>query len=905
MQVVDVLAELASDAERGLSGQEAKERLEQHGRNALREAPAPSFWELLWGQFNNFLVLILIAASVLSLVLGDIVETAAIMAIVLLNAVIGVVQESRAENALRALRKLAAPHAQAMRDGEPVSIPAEELVPGDLVLLHTGDRIPADIRLSETHNLRIEEAALTGESQPVAKRAQGLAAADAPLGDRHNLAFMGTTVTYGRGRGVVVATGMQTQMGLIATMLQSYSAEPTPLQQRLGRLGRTLGLLALAVCALVFVAGAWQGRPLLEMVIVAVSLAIAAVPEGLPAVVTICLALGMQRMVRRNALMRRLPAVETLGSATIICSDKTGTLTQNAMAVTRLYVNREEISVAGRGYEPQGEFRRDGSRPVDPASQPDLLHLLRIGACCNDARLVEGGEGNGREKWRILGDPTEGALLSVAAKGGLDVRGLSNDCPRVAEVPFSAERKRMTTVHRVGGRLVAYVKGAPEGVLDCSDRLLEQGEVRPLTPADRERLLATNQRMASDALRVLGLAYRELDALPEEPDESLEGGLIFVGLQGMIDPPRPEVAPAVALARQAGIGTVMITGDYPQTAVAIAREIGLLDGGDVLTGADLDRMGDEDLEVAASGTVVYARTSPEHKLRIVNALKRLGHIVAMTGDGVNDAPALKRADIGVAMGITGTDVAKETSDMILTDDNYASIVSAVEEGRTIYANIRKFVFFLLSCNVGELMAVGLAIVLGWPLPLTAIQILLINVVTDGFPALALGLEKAEPGVMDRPPRAPDEPIIDRSMTRDIVVQGIAIAAATLGGFHLGARWYPNYLAKAQAIAFVTLAMSELLRAYTSRSETILLHKLGLLGNRAMQWAVAFSLAIILAVIYVPLFDPVFRTPALDLKDWAVMLPLIALPAVVSEVTKMLMARRGAIRQTRQRDMKVA
>ena len=887
MPVVDVLNGLRTSGEQGLSALEAAQRLASHGPNALLEAPTPSFWRLLWGQFRDFLVVILLFASALSLLLGDTLEAGAILAIVTLNAIIGVVQESRAEGALRALRKLAAPQADVIRDGQVVSVPAEEVVPGDLVLLQTGDRVPADIRLTETHNLRIDEASLTGESHPVAKRAEGLVDGGAPLGDRVNLAFMGTTVTYGRGRGVVVATGMHSQMGVIATLLQSYTAEPTPLQRRLDDLGRTLGWIALAVCGLVFLAGWWRGNDVLEMLITAVSLAIAAVPEGLAAVVTICLALGMQRMVRRHALLRRLPAVEALGSATVICSDKTGTLTQNAMMVTRIYVDGDEVEVTGHGYDPRGEFRH-GDQVLDPRGWAGLAVLLRIGAGCNDALLVHSGEENGRALWRIQGDPTEGALLTAAAKGGVDVQGLGTTQPRVAEVPFTAERKRMTTVHRLGdGHLVAYVKGAPEGVLACSDRLLERGAVRQLTAADRERILAANHKMASAALRVLGFAYRELETAPEEADESLEQGLVFVGLQGMMDPPRPEVAPAVAQAKAAGIRTVMITGDYPQTAMAVARQIGLLDGEGALTGADLDRMSDEHLLQAAEGTIVYARTSPEHKLRIVDALKKLGHIVAMTGDGVNDAPALKRADIGVAMGITGTDVAKEAAAMVLTDDNYASIVSAVEEGRIIYSNIRKFVYYLLSCNVGEILVVFLATLFGWPLPLTAIHLLVLNLVTDGAPALALGLEKGEPGIMSRPPRPPEEPVIDRFMTRGIILQGLAITLATLGAFRLGMHWYPGHLAAAQTMTFVTLAVSELVRAYTSRSERHPLLALGVFGNRAMQWAVASSLAIILAIIYVPFLDPIFETVELSLRDWALMLPLILLPGLVAEASKLL------------------
>ncbi len=899
METGEVIDELSTHAEQGLSSALAAKRLSEYGPNALREAPPPSFWLLLWRQFSNFLVVILIAASALSLILGDTLEAAAIMAIVLLNAIIGVVQENRAEGALRALRQLAAPQAEAMRDGQPISLPADQLVPGDVVFLQTGNRVPADIRLTESYNLRIEEASLTGESHPVAKRAVSLQGGDVPLGDRINMAFMGTTVAYGRGKGVVVATGMHTQMGLIATMLQSYSSEPTPLQRRLDDLGHKLGWLALAVCALVFATGWLRGRDVLEMLITAVSLAIAAVPEGLAAVVTICLALGMQRMVRRHALMRRLPAVETLGSATVICSDKTGTLTQNAMMVTRLYVSGRMIEVTGQGYEPEGTFTGAATGDIDPTAEPDVRKLLYIGACCNDAHLVKSGEQNGRITYRMVGDPTEGALLTVAAKAGIDLESLPAGCPRAAEVPFTAERKRMTTIHTLSDRsAIACVKGAPEGVLECSNRLLENGEVRELTPADRERILEVNRGMASSALRVLGLAYRELARVPEEVDESLEDGLVFVGLQGMIDPARTEVTPAVAQAKQAGIRTVMITGDYSQTAVAVAREIGLLDGGKVLTGADVNAMSDEELRAVVPETTVYARTSPEHKLRIVDALKARGEVVAMTGDGVNDAPALKRADIGIAMGITGTDVAKETAAMILTDDNYASIVSAVEEGRTIYANIRKFVYYLLSCNVGEILVVFLATILNWPLPLTAIQLLVLNLITDGAPALALGLEKAEPGIMNRPPRSPDEPIIDRTMTRGIALQSIAMTVATLGAFRLGMLRYPGQLPAAQTMAFVTLSVSELLRAYTARSERHTVFGLGLFSNRTLQWAVLGSLAIILAIIYVPFLDPVFDTHSLALGDWAIMLPLMFLPSVVAEAAKLLPDVRARQRQAR-------
>jgi len=911
----EILERLQTRNQEGLSSEEARARLETFGHNELREAPRPTFWARLANQFKDFLVMILIVASVISLILGDYVEAGAIMTIVLLNAALGVIQESRAEEALAALKKMTAPEAQVIRDGKQQTIPTRDLVPGDIVILETGHYIPADVRLIEAVNLKIDESSLTGESVPVQKRANTVLDREIPLGDRKNTAYMGTMVTYGRGRAVVVSTGMNTQFGLIAQMVQSFESEPTPLQRKLEQLGKTLGIAALSVCGIVFLVGIIRylispipgitfGEEVLEMFIVAVSLAIAAVPEGLPAVVTICLALGMQRMIQRHALLRQLSAVEALGSATVICSDKTGTLTQNAMTVTKLWADGRVFSASGEGYTPKGEFFF-GEERVNPNDQPALSLLLKSMLLCNDAYIETSGtaENNGKGlTWRMVGDPTEGALVVAAGKAGYWKYEVENTLPRVAEIPFDSDRKRMTTIHERGpetnGRLlpggepyIAIVKGAPDLVLSLCTHIYCDGRVAPLTDEDRKNILAANEDMASQALRVLGAAVRGLNEIPGEDElnpAAVEHDLTFIGLAGMIDPARPEVRPAVATARKAGIKTVMITGDYPNTAMAVAQEINLLrPGARVLTGADLDKLDDKAFIDQVDEVDVYARVSPQHKVRIVEALLARRHVVAMTGDGVNDAPALKRADIGVAMGITGTDVSKEAAAMVLTDDNFASIVSAIEEGRIIYSNIRKFVFYLLSANVGEILIILIATLLGWPLPLTAIQLLVLNLITDGAPALALGLEKGDPDIMDQQPRHPDEPVINKPMVWRILIQGIVDTIAVLGAFRIGLDLFPENVHHAQTMAFATLAISELLRAYSARSERYFLWQIGPLTNKYMQIAVLSSLVILLAIIYVPFLDPIFNTTFLGVSEWLMMLPLILLPAIAAEASKLV------------------
>jgi Ca2+-transporting ATPase len=910
-----------SHLEDGLTAQQAQDRFAEHGPNELIERPRPGFFSMLWDQFNNFLVIILIVAAVISLVLGEIVDATAIMAIVVLNSILGVVQESKAEQALAALKKMAAPNASVLRDGHRITIPARELVPGDIVYLEAGNYVPADIRLVQTINLKVEEASLTGESVPVHKDARMVLDRDIPLGDRKNSAFMGTVVSYGRGIGLVTSTGMNTQIGLIAEMLQSYEDEDTPLQQKLDELGKLLGIVSLAICGIIFLYGILRdtqpmmmfqvgfrayieahNHDIIELFMTAVSLAIAAVPEGLPAVVTICLALGMQRMVRRHSLIRKLPAVETLGCATVICSDKTGTLTQNEMTVVQGWVNGECFNVEGEGYSTEGKLIDQFGAVYDLSKDDSVSLLLHGAALCSDAYLEESGQDNGTETLRMIGDPTEGALIVAAAKAGINQQALTEHYPRLMEIPFDSARKRMLTVHDVGydmpgmknGRSkVAFVKGAPDVLLQYCDRIVNGAQEAAMTPELREQVIEANQKMARQALRVIGVAYRPLDNLPDSEDlESVEENLIFLGMLGMIDPARPEVKPAVDIAHGAGLKSVMVTGDYPDTAAAIAGEIGLLSpGGRVVTGAELDTLSDEDLTEIVEDVDAFARVSPQHKVKIVEAFKSRGHVVAMTGDGVNDAPALKRANIGVAMGIAGTDVTKETADMVLTDDNYASIVSAIEEGRVIYSNIRKFVYYLISCNIGEILVIFLAMLAGLPIPLTPIQLLWLNLVTDGAPALALGLEKGDPDIMSQPPRPPKEPVINRNMQMGILVQAIVMTAAVLLAFVYGLNRFPGNLVAAQTVAFVTLVVSELLRAFTARSEYYSMFKIGIFSNRWMLWAVGSSLLLLLAVIYVPFLQSFFGTVSLGLFDWFIISPLMVLASVAAEITKSLQRRK--------------
>jgi Ca2+-transporting ATPase len=905
LKIEDVLKTLVTTIYEGLTSVEAKDRLDKFGLNQLVEAPRPSFIMMVLDQLKSFVVLLLIGASIVSAILGEWVDASAIIAIVILNTVLGVIQESKAEQALAALKKLAAPEALVLRDGHKKTVPASELVPGDVVFLEAGNFIPADVRLVEAVNLRIDEAALTGESVPVQKNMADVIAADSPIGDRKNTAFMGTTVTYGRGKGIVVSTGMHTQLGLIATMLQSVETEETPLQKKLEQLGKTLGWACLAICAIVFAVGWIRGGQPLEMFMVAVSLAIAAVPEGLPAIVTISLALGMREMVRRHALIRHLASVETLGSATVICSDKTGTLTQNEMTVTRIWTDHQFFDVSGTGYQPEGDFLIDGKK-IDPRDYQGMLTSLWIGAINNDAELEYDHEGH---FLRMVGDPTEGSILVAAAKAGAIPHVINSAYPRDGEIPFDSTRKRMVTVHKVfkpcyedislfkdsspKSQYVIAIKGAPDVVLNLCTAYhpMDDSAPKPLTPEVRQEILSANDNMTNQALRVLGLAYKLVSSKPASyTEKELEENLVFAGLVGMIDPARPEVTPALQEAREAGIRTIMITGDYPNTACAIAEKITLVEpGNSAISGKQLDEMSDAQLKEAVTTTNVFARVSPEHKMRIVKALQANNQVVAMTGDGVNDAPAIKLADIGVAMGITGTDVAKETADMVLTDDNYASIVSAVEQGRIIYSNIRKFVYYLISCNMAEIFVIFLPTILGKGSPLQAIQLLWLNLVTDGAPALALGTEKGDPDIMQQKPRPFNEPIINKHMQIGVAIQAIFITTATLLAYFIGLAHNEVY---AQTMAFITLSVSELLRAYTARSEYFPLLKIGVFKNKFMNYAVGSSLILILLVLYVPFLNTIFKTVPLGFTEWEKILPLILLPSIAAEVTKAFLRKRN-------------
>ncbi len=921
--IEDVSKQLQTHLHNGLSREEARNRLERQGPNELMEKPRPGFFALLLNQFNNFLVIVLIIAAAVSLSLGEVVDAIAILVIVALNAVVGVVQESKAEAALAALKKMASPGARVIRGGEQIAIPSRELVVGDVVIIEAGNYIPADMRLMESVNLQVEEASLTGESVPVAKKASAVLDKEIPLGDRTNSAFMSTLVTYGRGRGLVTATGMHTQIGLIAEMLQSYEEEATPLQQKLDQLGRMLGIICLSICGFIFLYGlvrdthlgsilqkgimaylAAEKKDIVELFMTAVSLAIAAVPEGLPAIVTICLALGMQRMIKRHALIRKLPAVETLGCATVICSDKTGTLTQNEMTVVRAWAGGAHFKITGEGYNPSGQFYRDG-QPVDPNRDVDASLLLHAAMLCNDARLAQRREEKGERSWQIIGDPTEGAMIVAAAKAGLGREEIEKVLPRVMEIPFDSERKRMTTIHRLQapGTQVpfacpstpAFLKGAPDILLNLCDSLVMNGTTVPLTEEMRNEVLAVNRDMARQALRVLGVAYRPLDDIPADcTSATVEQSLAFVGLMGMIDPARPEVKEAVRVAHGAGLKSVMVTGDYKDTAEAIAREIGIIEpGGLVVSGSELDAMSEAELAAIVDRVDVCCRVSPQHKTKIVDALKARGHVVAMTGDGVNDAPALKRANIGVAMGITGTDVSKETADVVLTDDNYTSIVAAVEEGRVIYSNIRKFVFFLVACNIGEILIIFISMLAGMPIPLVPIQLLILNLVTDGAPALALGMEQGEPDIMKRPPRSPREPVINRNMVISIIIIAAVDTIAVLSLFALALSRFPGNVTAAQTMAFTTLVCSELLRAYTSRSEQESLFSIGVFSNRWMVLATVSSFALLLLMLYVPLLQPFLDMVSLSLPDWLLMIPFMCAAPTAAEITKVYIRRWAA------------
>jgi P-type Ca2+ transporter type 2C len=909
--------QLETDPQSGLDDAQAASRLEQYGPNELVEKGTKSPWAILWEQLTGTMVVILIIAAVVSYFLGDIIDTIAILAIVILNALLGFRQEYKAEQAMAALKKLAVPNVRVRRNGHVREISARELVPGDVVLLEAGNLVPADSRLLLNANLRIQESALTGESEAVDKNENFQAQEDIPLGDRINMAYMGTIVTYGRGEALVTNTGMDTELGGIAEMLQTTGQESTPLQKRLAQLGRGLAVAAIVLVSIVFILGVLRGEPLRLMFLTAISMTVAAVPEGLPAVVTIALAIGAQQMLKRRALIRKLPAVETLGSVTVICSDKTGTLTENRMTVTILDVagsridldeDRPELLIEDKG-EPCADMIPDPEQLAALSEHPSLALLLTSAALCNDS-ILECDESHG-QRFQIVGDPTEGALVLAAVRLGLKKEKIEEFYPRTAEVPFDSERKRMTTIHRVPKDLnqipdeyrpalswgewpgeapyIAFTKGAVDGMLGISTHVWTNEQAEPLNDSWVERIEAANESLAKNGMRVLAIAAHTMDSVPEKVDAaSVEKDLVLIGLTGMIDPARPEVKDAVETCRTAGIRPIMITGDHPLTAGYIARELGINDGDKVITGTMLENMSPEELDQTLLSHSVFARVTPEHKLRIVQALQTHGEIAAMTGDGVNDAPALKRADIGVAMGITGTDVTKEAADMVLLDDNFATIVAAVEVGRTIYDNIRKFIKYTLTSNAGEIWVMLLGPLFGMPLPLLPLQILWINLVTDGLPGLALAIEPTEKDTMRRPPYPPNENIFARGMASHILWVGLLMGIVSLGaGYWLWEAGNPLW----QTMVFTTITLSQMGHAMAIRSDRFSLFQIGILSNKPLLGAVLLTFVLQLAVIYLPFLQEVFGTVTLPLPYLLLSLLLSVIVFIAVEVEKAI-RRRG-------------
>jgi len=870
-----VVRQLQTDPGKGLTSEQARRRLKEYGPNQLQTRKRERWYQVLVRQFMDVLIAILLIAAAISFAIGETGDAVTILAIVVLNGILGFVQEWKAEKALAALAKMLAPRCKVIRDGREQEIRARLLVPGDIVLLEIGDRIPADLRLLEAVNLKADESALTGESVPVHKEVAPVAA-DTPLANRRCMAWMGTNITNGRGRGVVVATGMATEFGRIARLTQSIKAEPTPLQRKLAVLGKQLGIISIGISLLVAVAGWLLGKPLTEMFLTGVSLAVAVVPEGLPAVVTITLALGVRAMVRRRALLRRLQAAEALGAATVICTDKTGTLTQNEMTVRRIWLPSGEVEVTGVGYDPAGHFEVGGKK-LDYRQHPDLLALLETGLVCNHASIYRDEEG-----WHQRGEPTEAALVVAAYKAWLSLPVKEQT---LTEFSFNSARKRMTVIRREPDGRVAYVKGAPEVILERCTRILENGEERPLTEADRRAFEAAYSRMAENGLRTLALARRRLPGEIPLDEDAVEQELTLLGVVGIIDPPRPEVPAAVRTAREAGIRVIMITGDAAPTALAIARRIGLR-AQRAITGRELNELDDAALLKELNGEVLFARTTPEHKLRIVTLLQGLDQVVAMTGDGVNDAPALKKADIGIAMGLRGTDVAKGAADMVLTDDNFASIVGAVEEGRRQYDNIQKFVRYLLSSNTGEVIAIFVNILLGGPLILLPVQILWMNLVTDGMTAVALGLEPVEKGVMKRPPRASSEPVLDRTGMLVILLLGGYIGGATLWIFHhYLASGEANAVLLAQTVAFTGIIVLEKVNVFNFRSLRAPMPVIGFFTNPWVLGAWTLTIGLQVCAVYLPFLQDALHTVPLGWRDWG-FIALMALPVfLVTELYK--------------------
>ncbi len=901
--------------EQGLSSKEAEQRFATYGPNELKKEKGRSPIKLFLSQFTEVLMIILLIAMTISLGLGiyensmdEIYGALIIFAIIIASAALGFTQEYRSEKAVEALKKMAAPTAMVLRDGKETKVPASQLVPGDIILLYTGDKVPADARLLESYSLKVAEAALTGESAPVDKHVDALPEGTA-LNDMRNMVFTGTVVAYGRAKALVTSTGMTTEFGKIAHMVQTTKQEQTPLERRMASVGKWIGILALVVCIGVATYGVVvEQRPILDMLLWAISLAVAAVPEALPAIVTGALAIGMYRMAKVNTIVKRLPAVETLGSTSVICSDKTGTMTKGEMTVQRIYVNDSAIKVTGIGYAPEGDFLLEDKK-ITPEAQ--LKMLLKAATLCNDSALEKDPQ---TEKWEIKGDPTEGALVVAAAKAGMWKEELVKQEPRIAEIPFSSERKCMTTIHLLNSKKTAYMKGAPELVLAKCTHILQNGKVQKLTKEKQAQILKVSEAMALQALRNLGFAYKELSENTDTFDENIETDFVFVGIIGMIDPPRSEVKDAISLCRDAGIQVVMITGDHKLTATAVAKELNLLgeneSEGKVLTGTELEEMSDEQLEAVVENVVIYARVSPEHKMRIVKAWKAKDHIVAMTGDGVNDAPALKRADIGISMGITGTEVTKEASDMILADDNFASIVKAVKEGREIYDNIKKYLTYLLRCNIMEILVIFIA-VLSVPtlamilspgsesvaiseasIALIAIQILWINLVTDGLPAIALGVDPGDPDLMQRKPRKPTESIFTRDVKIYLTVVPALMTALLLFGYFYHKPWEGSFqLVEARTQLFTAMILMELVNAVSARSLKYPVFKVGVFKNKFLWYAIIASLVLQLFVLYTPGVQSIFGVTSPELLDWGIAILFAAIVFSSLEIGKYIASKR--------------
>jgi Ca2+-transporting ATPase len=866
----------------GLSGDEARRRLQQFGANELERQKAQSPFMLLIDQFANSLIVILIVAAIVAAIIGEGVEAIAIIVIVILAGALGFLQEYQAEKAIESLRKMAAPFATVLRDEQERSVPAPEIVPGDIILLKTGDKIPADARLIEVANLKIDEAPLTGESVPVEKARDALPQGDISLGDRLNMVYMGTAVLYGRGKAMVTATGMSTEFGKIAGMLKTTEPKKTPLQVDLDGVGKMLGVFSIVLAGMISLFGIFRGYAVVEMFIWGVALAVAVIPEALPAVVTISLALGVLRMVKRRALVRKLPAVETLGATTIICTDKTGTLTQDQMTVRKIYTNGKLISVSGAGYTPTGTFSIGGIA-IDPNQDHDVPNLFHAGLLCSDAVLQQNGD-----TWQVLGDPTEGGIIVAAAKAGINHKKIAKIFPRINEIPFTSERKRMTTIHQFKSGLRAFSKGAPEVVLSTCSSVYRDGKAEQMSERERKEIIDTARRMGEDALRVLGFAEKPFTA-GDKVDESIEHDMVFLGIMGMMDPPRSEAKEAIKICEQSGIKPVMVTGDHRNTAVAVARELGILNKGGIITGIELEHVSDSELEQKVESIDVFARIAPEHKMRIITAFKNRGHVVAMTGDGVNDAPSLKKADIGVAMGLSGTDVSKEAADMILTDDNFASIVFAIEEGRSIFENIRKYLIFLLSGNMATVFAMICALVFNLPLPLAAVQILFINFIMDGLIAIALGVEPPEPGIMRRKPRNVQERMLNPRALWSIGSIGAWIAIVTVSAYVWEqANGYP--VRHAMTVFFVTLILARLFNGFNCRSMEDSLFNLKIFGNKPLIYSAILALLLTYAVIFIPAMQTPFRTALLSPREFAVALIASSTVLAAAEIQKYLQRR---------------